>query len=450
MADPTVAILSHHRHPRLRYVLRELNGYSGFRFRLFTEEERWEQAEVDYRLGYGRTVDDHPFLPASNFLAGKAPGEKDLQVEEDEGIPVFFTSPNGKSDLFSCIFFALSRYEEYGDFPRDDHDRFPAKASHAYRWKYLERPVVMEWTQRLLCLITGNPVAMQGQDWSLQLTYDVDIPWAWQHRGFRGVAAGIRDLLTGHWSRARKRFFGSAADDSYWTFPQLEALHQKHGLGVHYFWLLSDGKDPKDPNPLPAPKAARELIQRLNRQHVCGIHPSYHSSDRPTLIPEELTRLEQILGKKVNRSRQHFLRFRLPDTYRELYSAGIHHDYSMGYADAIGWRAGTNRPFYWYDLDREMATGFRVHPFGAMEVTLKNYRGLDAERAKTEILALAAATLPFGGPFTLLWHNSSFATEYGWDGWWEMYQKLVQELLDLRKMATGAQTSPSPPDTGPR
>ncbi|MTB52168.1 polysaccharide deacetylase family protein [Lewinella sp. W8] len=436
MRESTVALLSTHRHPRLRYVIRELTGVTGHRFRLFTQEEQWRAAKVDYRCCYGLSRPAVPSLPANDFLSGKLPKKEDLLVKVDDGLPVFFTDPSGIPDLLSCIFFALSRYEEYGPGPRDGHGRFTAADSHAQRWGYLPRPVVAEWAERLITVITGKTSPQSPNDWSLQLTYDVDIPWAWQHRGWRGVAAGLRDLLTGHWQRARNRFFGTNTHDPYWTFEQLENLHREHGLGVLYFWLLSEGKNRHDPNTFPIPAAQRDLIRQLSQRQVCGIHPSYEASDRPPLLDQERARLEEITGKTITRSRQHFLRFRLPDTYRQLYHAGIQHDYSMGYADAIGWRAGTNRPFYWYDLDREGVTGFRVHPFGAMEVTLKQYLDLGPREAKAEILALAAATLPYGGPFTLLWHNSSFSAAYGWRGWWEMYQQLVAELLDLRSSAT--------------
>lgn len=436
MADPSIAVLSPHRHPRLRYVLRELSTFCGYRFRLFTDEARWRGSSVDYRLSYGAYRREVPRLPAHPFLSGKPAREDHLAVAEARGIPVFFLDADGRPDLLSCIFFALSRYEEYGPFTPDVHGRFPARASHAHRWGYLQRPVVQEWTDQLLLLATRGEHGLAKKDWSLQLTYDVDIPWAWRFRGWRGWGAGIRDVLTGHWSRARKRLFAPRSRDPFWTFPQLETLHATYGLGVHYFWLVAAGQDRKDPNPFPLPLQLRELMRNLAKEQVCGLHPSYHSSDINSLISSELNYLNSLLDKKINRSRQHFLRFRLPDTYRALYAAGIHHDYSMGYADAVGWRAGTNRPFYWYDLDREKPTGFRVHPFGAMDVTLKNYLKQSADQAETTVLALASATLPYGGPFTLLWHNSSFAPEYGWQGWWEMYQSLIPALLEFRGRAT--------------
>jgi len=197
------------------------------------------------------------------------------------------------------------------------------------------------------------------------------------------------------------------------------------------FWLLADNSDPKDPNPYPVPPAQTALMQQLTESVTHGIHPSYHSIDRPALMAQEADRLQAITGRSPLHSRQHFLRFRLPETYRQLRLAGITNDHTMGYADAIGWRAGTNLPFHWYDLEKEQATGLKIHPFAAMDVTLKNYLGLTPAAAKMEVLRLAESVRPYGGNFALLWHNSSFAPEYGWAGWWEMYVELVSALARL-------------------
>jgi len=205
---------------------------------------------------------------------------------------------------------------------------------------------------------------------------------------------------------------------------------------ARYFWLVSEGRLREDPNPYPIPADQQQLMRELPK---VGLHPSYHSSQQPQLIGEERRRIEQIVGRPVTHSRQHFLRFRLPQTYRALLAADITDDYSMGYADSPGWRAGTNQPFAWYDLERERQTRLTVHPFAAMDVTLKNYGREGAKAAGATIRELEQSLRAYGGTFCLLWHNSSFAEAYGWEGWWQMYSGLVAEL------ASPDQTDSSPP-----
>jgi hypothetical protein len=437
-AETVIAVLSSHRHPRLRYILKELGGQLRFRFRLMTDITKWEEITAAAKVtllpysGSEQTV----YWPSHDFLSGHDPMPADLKVTWlTDTLPLFFsTAPvNAFShDYLAMMFFSISRYEEYGDVTTDQHGRFPASASHAFQHTYLHLPVVNLWARDL-----GNSIREKFPTlptptlpaFEFTPTYDIDLLWAWQHRGLRGIAAGGRDLVQGHFLRAWQRLVTPKHQDPYQTLDFLEGLHQAGtALSPIYFWLLADSTDRRDPNPYPSPPEQREWIKRLAAKYTVGIHPGYRSSDRPELFRTEAERLAEITGVAVRHSRQHFLRFRMPETFRQLRLAGITHDYSMGYADAVGWRAGTNFAFPWYDLEREEATSLTIHPFAAMDVTLKNYLHLDPAEAEQTVLTLANGLQPFGGPFMLLWHNTSFAGIYGWGEWREMFGGLVEQL----------------------
>ena len=65
--------------------------------------------------------------------------------------------------------------------------------------------------------------------------------------------------------------------------------------------------------------------------------------------------LQTILGKEVISSRFHYIRLLMPKSYKDLVSAGISEDYSMGYPDEPGFRAGIARPFFFYDVEEDTA-----------------------------------------------------------------------------------------------
>ena len=447
---PTIAVLSRHRHPRLRYVLKELGRDLGWHFRLMTDFDRWKSLPAEGKVSYGEDPEGVSTCnwPSHSFMCGSNVVTADLEVSYLNGLPCFFDTPDGH-DLLAMMFYQLARCEEYEPFGTDAHGRFPASESHAQRNGYLLRPVVREWAATLasgLRAVFPDLSAPKHHRFRFVPTYDIDLLWAWKYRGWRGAASALRDLLTGHPRRAGQRLFGSGKRDPYDTLAFLEALHKDAGNDGHpsadpiYFWLLANNDDRRDPNPFPVPEEQRETIRRQAGRHTIGIHPSYLSSERPELIAREAERLRDITGKTVLHSRQHFLRFRLPDTYRALRNAGIIHDYSMGYADAVGWRAGTNLPFMWYDLEKETATGLTIHPFAAMDVTLKNYLGQQPEAAKVKVTGLAGSVRPYGGPFMLLWHNSSFDAAYGWEGWRRMYVELVKMLTACQKPFTEDRT----------
>ncbi len=439
MAEMEIAILSPHRHPRLRYLLGEAGRMLGYRFRLILDVARYQTVTAAARINYGGApsglselrVAAHPFLAGQDAEIASEQASFFVWLKQGQGITN--SASVETADPFAALFFCLSRWEEYQAGPRDTHGRFTAKQSHAYRHHYLEQPVV----NIILCSLEKAlqalfPALQSAKDRQVQLlpTYDVDIPYAYRQRAWRGLAAGLRDLLTGRfgrsWARCQSLLLGRA--DPFDTFAFLQDLHQRQGLPAHFFWLLAQRPSRLDPNPAPSNKAYRALIQATSQWAKMGIHPSYYSQEQATLVSEERQFLAELIGQPVAYSRQHFLRFCLPSTYRQLLLAGITQDFSMGYADAAGWRASTNLPFRWYDLEAEEASGLWVHPFAAMDVTLRQYETLAPAAAKQKIIDLYESIRPLGGPFILLWHNSSFAPHYGWAGWKAMYANLLQVL----------------------
>jgi hypothetical protein len=61
-----------------------------------------------------------------------------------------------------------------------------------------------------------------------------------------------------------------------------------------------------------------------------------------------------------------------------------------------------------------------------MDVTMQQYLGLNAQQALERIQTLHAEVHSLGGPFCLLWHNSSFYAEDGWGGWKEAYEEVLR------------------------
>ena len=138
-------------------------------------------------------------------------------------------------------------------------------------------------------------------------------------------------------------------------------------------------------------------------------------------------RLEKITGRTVARSRQHFLKFHLPGTYRNLISAGIKEDYSMGFADVTGFRAGICNPFLFFDLKKNEATSLRIFPLSIMDSTLNTYLKLKPEKAKEKISDLIKIVKKHNGTFISLWHNETVSETGIWQGWKSVFEFCLNE-----------------------
>ena len=85
-------------------------------------------------------------------------------------------------------------------------------------------------------------------------------------------------------------------------------------------------------------------------------------------------------------------------------------------------------PFPWYDLQKEERTDLTIHPFAAMDVSLNFYLELQPEQAVQRIQQMMDELKCYGGTFTLLWHNSSFAKEIGWAGWSQAFEEILEHV----------------------
>jgi hypothetical protein len=171
----------------------------------------------------------------------------------------------------------------------------------------------------------------------------------------------------------------------------------------------------------------KNLVNKIQAFSEIGIHPSFYSSIFPEKMVIEKERLEKLSAKKITKSRQHYLKFLLPDTYNSLLAAGITEDYSMGFSKMPGFRAGTCKPFYFYDLKNEKATELKIFPITFMEGTLMD--DLEPGDALKKIMELLKEVKNVGGTFIPLWHNHTISETAEYAAWKKIHDQMIEEIL---------------------
>jgi hypothetical protein len=116
--------------------------------------------------------------------------------------------------------------------------------------------------------------------------------------------------------------------------------------------------------------------------------------------------LETIIQQPVVKSRQHFLKMKFPDTYRNLIQVGIYEDYTLGYHDRIGFRAGICVSFPFFDLLQNQKTELQLYPLIFMDNGLIPFENKEMEYF-AKVLKIVAAVKKVNGCFIVLWHNSA-------------------------------------------
>lgn len=332
---------------------------------------------------------------------------------------------NKITDPLASIFFVLSRMEEYASIVTDNFNRFEGKNSVLFRFNWNEKAICDHWCEDLLNYLVINGILIdKGLQFKVTFlpTFDIDNAYAYKNKGIlRSTLATFKDLALGRLKRLkeRQRVSSGELNDPYDTFDKISELKNK-SINFHLFWLLGDFAK-YDRNISSKNKIHQKLIKKMSHFAPIGIHPSFKSNSYEYYLHNEIERLEAIINTRVHASRQHFLALQFPRTYQTLISQEITDDYSMGYADACGFRAGTARIFKWFDLSKNEITKLNIHPFAFMDGTLNEYLKLTPQEAMDKIQILFDEVKTFGGEFSFIWHNETIG-DYGlWKGWSEVF-----------------------------
>jgi hypothetical protein len=330
-------------------------------------------------------------------------------------------------DELADAFFHLARVEERNG-PRDEHGRFRAEWSCV---DPLDPPL-----ERLRLKL-----GVQASRFTVALTHDVDSPWRWTPIGLRGAAARLKgDVGRARFGPALRETTGLAAapihrlrgTDPNWRFEEIAAEERRRGATGSTFYVLAGHHDSHD-------GAAPETYDRLRPRLVetlrdagaeVGLHGSYRAAIDPALLTEEKTVLERLAGS-LDGHRYHYLRADPHANLAPLVDAGFTYDTTLGFADAVGFRAGIARPFRPWDFACDAPLDLLEIPLAAMDATFaeERYLGLSAKRAEPRLRRLLDWGAEHGAMFAILWHPDRFdrLTSGGWD---RLYSKLLDGVRE--------------------
>ncbi len=353
---------------------------------------------------------------------------------ESNGIKAFFkTGGDYPFDIFAASFYLLSRYEEYLPAPKDIYSRYAHENSLAFKEHFLHLPLVNIWLQNLRArLIEKFPAfTIHQSPFTFLPTYDIDEAYSYKHKNWwRNAGAAIKDFLTAGLEkvRLRKRVRKNKIEDPFDSYDWIDELNVANNLKPRYFFLVPDKLGKYDRNILPTEKAMRSLIQRHAEKYDIGVHPSWQSGDHAPLIKYEIHTLENITKKKITASRQHFIRFELPETFRRLQESGITEDFSMGYGSINGFRASIASPFYLFDLEKNESTGLLLYPFCYMEANSFYEQKDEPMEALHEMSHYYNEVKKVNGTLIMIWHNTFLGTDERFKGWRDVYAQFVREI----------------------
>jgi hypothetical protein len=389
---------------------------------------------LPFCIAYGKELPNALCVPDSRLLWQKGSEQVEVKTGAWKDLPVLFAHAGASEntlpfDLFSALFFLLSRYEEYYPNTPDKHGRYAATNSILYKNGWLHRPLADEWVCALRKLLVKAGQNIPEQHFSYQPSYDIDMAYSHLHKGVtRIVGAYVRALLKGDILQISERtqVLKKKQKDPFDSFRWLRQQHKQYGYKPVYFVLSASKRTAFDKNIHPQHPAMMRVTRNLVKEGDLGIHPSYFSDQHDTMAVEKKM-LEFVAGAEVHISRQHYIKVKMPDTYYQLIKLGITDDYSMGYGAHLGFRAGTGSSFLWYDLKNETVSPLRIHPFCFMDTTAHYEAKLGVSDSFERLNAMTRILEETGSRLVTIFHNFSLGTSSEWKGWRLAYEHFLQE-----------------------
>lgn len=402
--------------PRKSYIFKQmLTKILGLEFKFTSKIEEFI-ASKDLKFSYGKSrMGNEFFVQSHGLLNDQGVSEIPVEVKDWGGIPCFFEVENTSDvpfDIFSAAFYMLSRYEEYLPHQSNADGFFPATASLAYKNNFLHQPVVDFWAYKLKTILQEHfpDLSFSQRKFDKKYVLSVAELYKYKKKGMmRNLGGGIRDLvrlrIKSVFERIRTQFIW--VKDPYDVYKELLQFSKQQKINWNFMFQLSDFSIHNKNIGYNRP-TYHAMIKSMGDYGKIGLLVGYEAVFDLKTLRKEKARWEQIANRELKMALTNDYGVRLPDMYNNYDACEIGNDYSMGFPDKIGFRAGTCTAFQYYELKLERISPLTIHPtaFNSEAFVPSSFFEVKTilERMKTDVMNV-------DGELIMLFKNTDFAEE---------------------------------------
>ncbi|WP_417889877.1 polysaccharide deacetylase family protein [Xanthomarina gelatinilytica] len=425
-------VYTHKITPRLKYAFKQVfTRILGIPVDFTTTIEDFI-AHDSLKMSYTRQpLSNEIFVRSHDILYEQGLSDVEISVQDWEETKCFFFNGDKSAipfDIFSATFYLLSRYEEYLPHVKDQYGRFTAQESLAYKHDFLHQPVVDIWAYKFKKVFQENYPDFQFPERKYTIKPIIDVPSAYNFKlkGIMRTFGGtVKDLFSFNFKKLYYRYmvlFGLKRD-TYDTFKYI-INKQKHSQFKFLFFFLIGDYSTYDKGIDAQKKKFITLIKQVADYCQVGLKASYFALEDISILKKEKGRMEAILNTSLSASRHSFSKLNLPESYRNLVELEILEDYTMGYVNHPGFRAGTCTPFFFYDLDYEIQTPLKICSYHLLDYSLLKFQSLlDKKKALNEIIYQVKKV---HGEFVPVFHNYTFSEVDRWKGYKDLFNIILE------------------------
>ncbi len=338
-----------------------------------------------------------------------------IQVSSWENTKCFFAVKHPMAalpfDIFAASFYLLTRYEEYLPHVKDELGRFTASESIAYLHDFLQDPVVDIWAYKFKEILYEKYPDAEFKERQFKVIPIVLVSQTfayWKKGILRSIGGGIRDLwrLELYKVSDRIKVVLGVKKDPYDTFDFIIELQKKKRKKCILLFGLGDysnyEKNISSSNP-----EHKKALKHVSDYMDVGLKVSYDAISELTVLKKEKQRIEKIVNRQLKYALCAFYKIKLPEAYRNFIELEIAEDFSMGYSEYSGFRAGTCTPFMFYDLDYEVQTPLTIYSFCCTPKSFRN--GSNEQEVKKQTSSYIDKIRAVNGTFIPVFSNGLFS-----------------------------------------
>jgi len=332
-----------------------------------------------------------------------------------------------KLKLNNEVWDLFTRKEEYAPKHLDDHARFTYAQSN---YKSILEPHVSKFLKE-------NGFRAKYPDnkkFAVCLTHDVDDIYPPISHMLLSSLLSLKALDLNLLSSQVLWKFSKKWPSPYFNFREIMEMERKFEAKSTFYFLATEHDPVRFRYNIE--DISDELKFIVSNGWDVGLHVGYYSFDNRQDIIKEKKRLERAIGKEIIGCRNHYLRFKVPDTWEILAKAGFKYDATVGYTDSIGFRNGMCQPYRPFNLNSNSETNIVEIPLVIMEGSLINMK-LDPYRALAIIKSMVDQVEEYNGVLSLLWHNSTFGFPFR-QQWAKLYEAILSYCHEKNAWMTSA------------
>lgn len=345
------------------------------------------------KISYGKqSLGNEIFIQNVDLLLEQGLSDVEVKVQKWEDIPCFFAVSESSSipyDIFAASFFLLSRYEEYLPHVKDKEGRFPASESLAMQEEFLELPVIDLWAIKFRQILQDRFPKASFSSRSRRTHNIIAVTEAFCYRK-KGIVRAVLGFLVDFFQLKikyisdRLQVMTGFKKDPYDNYTTLIKFLKTYKASLKFMFQVSDFST-YDRNLNHNRLEFQSLIKSVADYAEVGLQLGYYANQKLKTLKIEKVRLEEILKRPVISALNSKFNLLLPDTYNNMAELDIKNDYSMGYPEALGFRAGTCTPFLFYDINFEVTTPLLVHSYAIHTRSFVTMKESEIERKINEI-----------------------------------------------------------------